>query len=114
MSKIELGTIGFSAEFKNGELVYGSPRIEILQDNMREIAVDVPDGKYKWVLILDLEKAEIVTTELTIGEAVQRGWVECPKCACQLLVNSKGDVTQCNACGDAAFQYWNLFVELVR
>lgn len=58
MARIELGAIEFSAEFKDGALVYGSPRIEILQDNMREIAGQVPDGKYRWVLILDLEKAE--------------------------------------------------------
>lgn len=59
MSKrIELGAIEFSAELKAGALVYGSPRIEILQDNMREVAADVPDGKYRWVLILDLDKAQ--------------------------------------------------------
>lgn len=112
MSRIELGAIGFSAEFKGGQVVYGSPRIEVLQNNMHEVAAQVPDGKYKWVLILDLEKAEKLTAELSIGEVIQRGWVECPKCQRQLVVNSKGDVTQCNRCGDAAFAYWNLFVQL--
>lgn len=112
--RIELGAVGFFAEFKNGELVYGSPRIEILQDNIREIAPDVPDGKYKWVLILDLEKAQKAAAELSIGETIERGWVECPKCQCRLLVNSKGDVTQCNRCGDSAFVHWNLFIQVHR
>lgn len=61
MNKIELGAMEFTAEFKNGEPVYGSPRLQVLQDNMSEVAPLVPDGKYRWVLILDLEKAEKVT-----------------------------------------------------
>lgn len=60
MPRIELGAIEFTAEFKDGQLVHGSPGINILQDNIREVAAQVPDGKYKWVTILDLEKAETV------------------------------------------------------
>lgn len=60
MNKIELGAIQFTAEFKDGKAQYGSPRLEVLQDNMRELESQVPDGKYKWVLIMDLEKAEKV------------------------------------------------------
>ena len=113
MKKIELGAIGFSAEFKNGELAYGSPRIEILQDNMREVAADVPDGKYNWVLVLDLEKAEKTTAQLTIGEVIERGWIECPKCNSRRSVGSEGEargmVSDCAKCGESG--YWNLFVE---
>lgn len=60
MGKIELGTIQFTTEFKGGKLQYGSPRMEVLQDNMRELESQVPDGKYKWTLTLDLEKSEKV------------------------------------------------------
>lgn len=110
--RIELGAVEFSAEFKDGSLIHGSPRIEILQDNMREVAVNVPDGKYRWVLILDLEKAEKPDVVPTIQQTIDRGWVDCPKCNGRLLVDTKGNVTQCDKCGDAAFVYWNLFVEL--
>jgi hypothetical protein len=107
--RIELGAIEFSAQFANGELVAGSPRIEILQDNIREAAAHVPDGHYKWVLILDLEKAEKSEVVLTIQQTIDRGWIECPKCQSRLVVNDKGDVTQCSC---NAFTYWNLFVQL--
>lgn len=60
MGKIELGAIQFTAEFKDGKAQPYSPKLEILQDNMRELESQVPDGKYKWVLILDLETAEKV------------------------------------------------------
>jgi hypothetical protein len=109
--KIELGAIGFSAEFKNGELVYGSPRIEILQDNMREVAAQIPNGKYQWVLTLDLESATRADVALSIQQVIDRGWVECPICASRLVVNAKGDVTRCTACGDEAPAYWNLFIQ---
>lgn len=56
--KIELGTVQWSMEFKGGELVYGSPRIDILQDNYKEVGAQVPDGKYKWTLTLDLDSAQ--------------------------------------------------------
>jgi hypothetical protein len=56
--KIEFGALQITLEFKDGELVRGTPRLEILQDNVRELAGQVPDGIYKWVLVLDLEKAE--------------------------------------------------------
>jgi hypothetical protein len=56
--KIEIGTLKCSLAFKGGELQYGTPRIDILQDNVREVAAHVPDGEYSWVLVLDLEKAE--------------------------------------------------------
>lgn len=55
--RIELGAIEFSAEYENGELKFGSPRIEVLQDNSKEVAALVPNGKYTWTLVLDLEKA---------------------------------------------------------
>jgi hypothetical protein len=58
--KIELGAIQFQAEFKNGELVYGSPRIDILRDGIKKVAPQVPDGLYRWVLVLDLETAKKV------------------------------------------------------
>lgn len=55
--RIELGTIEFSAEIKNGDVVHGTQQFQILQNNMPEVGSLVPDGKYRWVLILDLEKA---------------------------------------------------------
>lgn len=113
MSKIELGAIEFSAEFKDGQLVYGSPRIQILQDNIREVAVQVPNGKYRWITILDIDKAEKITTELTIQEVIDRGWTECFKCSARRSVGSTGDargiVSACDNCGESG--HWNLFVE---
>lgn len=61
--RIELGTIGFEVEVKNGDAVLGSQQFQVLQNNMREVGPLVPDGKYKWALILDLEKAEKVNAE---------------------------------------------------
>lgn len=57
MSRIELGAIEFSAEFRDGALVHGSPKIEIL-DGVSEVVESLPDGKYRWVLVLDVDKAE--------------------------------------------------------
>lgn len=55
--RIELGAIGFQVEVKNGDVVFGSHEMQILQNNMKEVGSKVPDGKYTWVLILDLDKA---------------------------------------------------------
>lgn len=55
--RIELGAIGFQVEVKNGDVVFGSQEMQILQNNVREVGSKVPDGKYTWVLILDLDKA---------------------------------------------------------
>jgi hypothetical protein len=114
MSKrIELGAIEFSAEFKDGALVYGSPRIEILQDSMREVQSEVPDGKYKWVLVLDLEKADKIGAVLTIQDIISRGWIACLKCSVKREVGSEGNdrgmVAACSNCGDSG--YWNLFIQ---
>ncbi len=49
--------------------------------------------------------------EETIEETIRRGTVPCPRCQRILLVDTKGNVTQCNHCGDKAFVYWNLFVQ---
>lgn len=112
MPRIELGTIEFSAEFKDGQPVHGSPRIEVLQDNIPEVARLVPDGKYRWVLVLDLDKAEKVEKLLTIQDVIDRGWIGCSKCSAQRKVGAEGDdrgmVAPCPNCGDAS--YWNLFV----
>lgn len=58
MPRIELGAIEFSAEFKGGTLVHGSPKIDVLRDGISEVAELLPDGKYRWVLVLDVDKAE--------------------------------------------------------
>lgn len=55
--RIELGAIGFQVEVKNGDVVFGSQEMQILQNNMKEVGSKVPDGTYTWVLILDLDKA---------------------------------------------------------
>lgn len=113
MARVELGAIEFSAEFKDGALVYGSPRIEILQDSMREVQSQVPDGKYRWVLVLDLDKAERVEVLLTIQDIIDRGWIACTKCSARRTVgaegNDRGMVAACSNCGDSG--YWNLFFQ---
>jgi hypothetical protein len=110
--RVELGAIEFSAEFRDGQLVYGSPRIEILQDSMQEVQSHVPDGKYKWVLVLGLDKAEKIESLLTIQDVIDRGWIACNKCSAQRRVGSEGNdrgmVAPCATCGDSG--YWNLFV----
>lgn len=112
MKRIELGAIEFSAEFKDGALVYGSPRIDVVQAIMREVQAEVPDGRYKWVLVLDLEKAEIVETSLTIHDIIERGWIACSKCSAHRTVGAEGSqrgkVAACASCGDS--DYWNLFI----
>lgn len=52
-----MGAVEFSAEFRNGTLVQGSPEVNVL-DGISEVAEVLPDGKYKWVLTLDVDKAE--------------------------------------------------------
>jgi len=47
--------------------------------------------------------------EETIEEVIRRGTIPCPRCGGILLVDTKGDVTQCYNCGDEAFLFWNLF-----
>ena len=56
--KLELGALQMTIEFKNGEVQYPTPRLDILQNNIKEVAPLVPDGTYKWVLVLDVDKAE--------------------------------------------------------
>lgn len=56
--KLELGALEFNIEVKNGELINNTPRLNILQDNLKEIVNKIPNGKYKWVMILDIDKAE--------------------------------------------------------
>lgn len=56
--KLELGTLQMTIEVKNGELQHNTPRLDVLQNNLEELAAHVPDGTYKWVLVLDVDKAE--------------------------------------------------------
>lgn len=107
MTKIELGTIEFSAEFENSELKPGGFRIDFLQDNLKEIAKLVPDGNYSWVLTLDLDRA------LTIGQMKERGFILCPKCRARRVVDNEFNVKPCESCGDAP-EYWNLMVQTHR
>lgn len=65
--RIELGAIGFQVEVKNGDVVFGSQEMQILQNNMREVGSKVPDGRYTWVLILDLDKAGKVSPNNEYG-----------------------------------------------
>jgi hypothetical protein len=57
MPKIELATIEWTFIFKDGEPQRPSPQLDIVQDNLREVAALVPDGLYRWTLTLDIEKA---------------------------------------------------------
>lgn len=56
--KLELATLQMTVEVKDGKHCYGSPRLEIVQDNTDEVLPLVPDGRYKWTLVLDIDKAE--------------------------------------------------------
>lgn len=49
--------IEFLAEFRNGTVVHGSSRVDMLE-GISEVAEVLPDGKYKWALTLDVDKAE--------------------------------------------------------
>jgi len=58
--KIELGALSFTIKVENGEMCYPFPRLDVLQDNIKEVIKEIPNGEYKWVLVLDLDKAEKV------------------------------------------------------
>lgn len=61
--KLELGTLQMTIEFKNGEVQHGTPRLDVLQNNIKEVAPHVPDGTYKWTLTLDVDTATRETPE---------------------------------------------------
>lgn len=58
MAKLELGTLSMTLSVKDHELVRGTPRLDILQDNLKEVLPLVPDGTYRWVLVMDVETAK--------------------------------------------------------
>jgi len=60
---IELGTIQMTIGVKDGELLYPTPRFDILQDNLKETIPLMPDGWYQWRLTMMLENAERVPVE---------------------------------------------------
>lgn len=56
----------------------------------------------------DLAGMEAPMKTETPRDIVKRGTIPCPRCQRILLVDTKGDVTQCNRCGDDAFVEWNV------
>lgn len=55
------------------------------------------------------ERAQI-EIGLTISDVIERGWIACPKCYAKRAVDTKGDVSSCEFCGDSP-PYWNVFVQ---
>jgi hypothetical protein len=55
--KLELGTLQMTIAVKDGELLYPTPRLDILQDNLKETIPLMPDGEYQWRLTMTLENA---------------------------------------------------------
>lgn len=58
MAKLELGTLSMTVSVKGHKLIDGTPRLDLLQDNLREVLPLVPDGIYQWVLVMDIDAAE--------------------------------------------------------
>jgi hypothetical protein len=58
MPKLELGTLSMTVRVKDHEAVSGYPRLNVEQDNLKEALPQIPDGTYRWVLVMDLERAE--------------------------------------------------------
>jgi hypothetical protein len=60
MSKLELGTLSMTVRVKDHGFVSGYTLLKIEQDNRDEVLPLVPDGTYRWVMVMDTETAERV------------------------------------------------------
>lgn len=56
--KIELGTVQFKVSIKDGKVVYGSAKLDILQDNTDEVVPLMEDGEYIWIGTLTTDNTE--------------------------------------------------------
>lgn len=108
MQRIELGTFQIEVEIKDGQPVNGTPRMEFLQNNLRESLPLVPDGRYQWRLTMALNNA--LRPDKTIQEYVDAGTIACPTvgCTAERAVGKDARVASCTDCKDA--RYWNLMV----
>jgi hypothetical protein len=59
--RVELGTLQITIIVKDGEVVFPTPRMDVLQGNLKEAAPLMPDGEYRWRLTMTLENAERVS-----------------------------------------------------
>lgn len=62
---IEIATIEFKLDVKDGELINNTPRLDILQDNLKEVLPLIPNGEYKWIFTMTTENAEKSNVEPT-------------------------------------------------
>lgn len=53
--RVEFGTLKWTMEIKDGRPTL---HMQVLQDNYAEAAPLVPDGKYSWIMVMDLDTAE--------------------------------------------------------
>lgn len=54
--------VEFIAEFRHGALKHSSPSLNVLA-GISEVAEILPDGKYKWLITLDVDQARLIESE---------------------------------------------------
>ena len=60
MAKLELGTLSMTVRVKNHEFVSGYPLLNVEQDNRNEVLPLIPDGTYRWIMVMDTETVQKV------------------------------------------------------
>lgn len=103
---VEIGTFQIEISVKGGKPIDGTPRMEFLQDNLREALPLIPDGEYQWRMTMTLANA--IRPDKTIQEYVDAGVIACPTCGADRAVAKDAQVAACEKCKDG--RYWNLMV----
>lgn len=108
--QIEVGTFQIAIKKESGEVSPGFPRMEFLQDNLREVVALLPDGHYQWRITMTANNA--IRADRTIQDYIDAGVIACPtvRCDAERPVAKDGQVSPCDRCKDG--RYWNLRVEL--